>query len=66
MRKALHVPFLHIAIGQWGKVHRVMAPTLGSSMVLCVQRYTPAGHKDKPLLRATRAVYDNLDWHRFR
>ncbi len=66
MRKTLHVPFLHIAIGQWGKVHRVMAPTLGSCMVLCVQRYTPAGHKDKPLLRATRAIYDNLDWHRFR
>lgn len=66
MRRTLHVPFLHIATGQWGKVHRVMAPTLGSCMVLCVQRYTPAGHKDKPLLRATRAVYDNLDWHRFR
>lgn len=66
MRKCLHVPFLHVAMGQWGKVHRVIAPTLGSCMVLCVQKYIPDGHKDKPLLRATRAVYNNLDWHHYR
>lgn len=62
MRRQLGAPFLHIMMGQYGKVHRALAPTLGSAMVLCVQRYTPVGHKDKPLLRATRALYDNLDW----
>ena len=59
----LEVPFLHVCMGQYGKVHRVIAPTLGSALVLCVQRYEGASHKDQPLLRAVRAVYNNLDWH---
>ncbi len=66
LKNTLHVPFLHIIGGQYGKVHRAIAPTLGSCMVLCVERYTPAGNKDKPLLRATRSLYDSLDWVRTR
>ncbi len=62
LRDILDKPFLFIMMGQHGKAHRVMAPVLGSCMVLCVQRYTPRGHKDKPLLRAVRAVYQNLDY----
>ncbi len=59
----LEVPFLHVCMGQYGKVHRVIAPTLGSALVLCVQRYSGASHKDQPLLRAVREIYNNLDWH---
>ena len=66
LKSVLHVPFLHIIGGQYGKVHRALAPTLGSCMVLCVQRYTPASNKDKPLLRSTRTLYDSLDWVRTR
>ena len=66
LKRTLHVPFLHIAMGQYGKAHRVLAPTLGSCMVLCVQKYTARSHKDKPLLRAVRTVYDNLDYKRAR
>lgn len=66
LRKNLKVPFLHICAGQCGKVHRALAPTLGSSMVLCVQRYTTRTNKDKPLLRATRTLYDSLDYKPYR
>lgn len=58
----LETPFLHVCMGQYGKVHRVIAPTLGSALVLCVQEYEGKSHKDQPLLRAVRAVYNNLDW----
>lgn len=62
MNRELDVPSLHIIFGKYGRAHRALAPVFGSSMVLCVQRYTPLSHKDKPLLRATRDLYGNLDF----
>lgn len=62
LNREMPVPTLHILFGPIGRAHRAIAPVFGSSMVLCVQRYTPASHKDKPLLRATRDLYDNLDF----
>lgn len=61
MKRELKVPFLHICGGQSGKLHRAIAPLFGSSMVLCVQAYTSGSSREQTLLRATRAVYDNLD-----
>ena len=49
-------------MGQYGKIHRAISPMLGSSMSLCVQDYTVLGHNEQPLLRATRDVFNNLDW----
>jgi hypothetical protein len=60
--KALKVPFLHICMGQYGKLHRAIGPKLGSCFALCVQQYTEPGMKDKPLLRAEKAVLDNIDY----
>ena len=62
MNKQLKVPFLHVCMGQYGKLHRLMAGTLGSCMVLCMQDYVPVANKEQPLLRAARAVYANMDW----
>ena len=62
VKKELKVPFLHICMGQYGKLHRAIAPMLGSCFALCVQSYTEAGHKEKPLLRAEKALFENLDW----
>jgi hypothetical protein len=59
--KALSVPFLHICMGQYGKLHRAIGPMLGSCFALCVQSYTEAGQKEKPLLRSEKAVFDNID-----
>ncbi len=61
MKRELKIPYLHICMGQYGKVHRVIGSLFGSSLVLCVQQYTKAGHKEQPLLRATRAALDNID-----
>lgn len=63
MKRKLKLPYLHVCMGQYGKIHRVISGMLGSAMLLCVQRYTELGHKEQPLLRATRDVYNNLDWH---
>jgi len=62
VKNELKIPFLHICMGQHGKLHRAIGPTLGSCFALCVQSYTETGHKEKPLLRAEKAVLDNIDW----
>lgn len=61
-KRELRVPFLHICMRQYGKLHRAIGPMLGSCFALCVQSYTPNGHKEKVLLKAEKAVFDNLDW----
>lgn len=61
-KQQLEVPFLHVCMGQYGKLHRVFAPFLGSAMVLCVQQYTDRAHMEQPLLRATKQAFDQLDW----
>ncbi len=61
VKNELKVPFLHICMGQWGKVLRAVSPLFGSCFALCVQSYTDAGHKEKPLLRAEKAVLGNID-----
>jgi 3-dehydroquinate dehydratase len=66
VKNELKVPFLHICMGQWGKLLRAVSPMFGSCFALCVQSYTESGHKEKPLLRAERAVLDNVDWMRAR
>ena len=62
LKRELKVPFIHICMGQWGKLHRFVGPMLGSSLIFCVEQYTPKGHKEQPLLRAAKTVLDNLDW----
>lgn len=60
--QALNVPFLHICMGFHGKLHRAIGPLLGSCFALCVQTYTPSGHKEKVLLRAEKNVLDHIDY----
>ncbi|HML45136.1 MAG TPA: type I 3-dehydroquinate dehydratase [Clostridia bacterium] len=62
LKRELKVPFVHICMGQHGKIHRFVGPMLGSSLIFTVQNYTPKGHKEQPLVRAAKAVFDNLDW----
>ena len=62
LKREMKVPFIHICMGQYGKLHRFVGPMLGSSLIFCVQQYTQKGHKEQPLVRAAKAVFDNLDW----
>jgi 3-dehydroquinate dehydratase len=61
LRRELKVPYLYICMGQYGKLQRAIGPLLGSAMALCVPSYTAHSHREQPLLRATKAVMDNLD-----
>lgn len=61
MKRELKVPFLHVCMGQYGKVHRMISPFLGSSLALCMQQYIPVCNKEQPILRAAKAVFDNVD-----
>jgi 3-dehydroquinate dehydratase type I len=62
LKHELKVPYLHVCMGQYGKIHRVISAMFGSALVLCVQEYTSISHKEQPLLRSTKAVLDNLDY----
>jgi len=62
LKRELAVPYLYIRMGQYGKLQRAIGPALGSCMALCVPTYTDHSHREQPLLRAEKAVLDNLDW----
>ncbi len=63
LKKVMNVPFFHCCMGQYGKLHRVYSGLLGSKIVLCVQNYNVNSNpKEQPLLRNTKAVFDNLDF----
>lgn len=62
LRRELKVPYLYICMGQYGKLQRAIGPALGSALALCVPTYTDHSHREQPLLRAEKAVLDNLDW----
>ncbi|MBQ8208146.1 MAG: type I 3-dehydroquinate dehydratase [Clostridia bacterium] len=59
--KALDVPFLFIMNTVYGRSTRLIAPLFGSCMVLCAQDYHYCTNTDKPLLRAARDIYNNMD-----
>ena len=62
LRRALHTPFLHIIGGDIGRVHRILAPKLGSCMVLVTEDYQPGSPMHKPLIKAAKAVHENLPY----
>ena len=66
MKQELKVPFLFLAGGSHCKLQRAVGPMFGSVMYLCVQQYTPRDTREQPLLRAVRAVRDNMDWKPWR
>lgn len=62
LKNEFNAPFLHVCMGQFGKLHRVISPMIGSSMALCVQSYNDIGMYDQILLKATKVVFENIDW----
>lgn len=63
LKEKMKIPFFHCCMGQYGKLHRVYSGLLGSSIVLCVQNYNSNSNpKEQPLLKATKTVFDNLDF----
>lgn len=62
LKREMKVPFVHICMGQHGKIHRFVGPMMGSALIFCVQQYTAKGHKEQPLVRAAKRVFENLDY----
>jgi hypothetical protein len=61
LRRALVIPFIMMAMGEYGKLTRPVAPLLGSMLVFAKQDYRPGGFYDQPPIRAMRAVFANID-----
>lgn len=62
LNNELQIPFFHVCMGQYGKVHRSLAGFLGSKIVLCVQEYNiNSNPMEQPLLKAIKQVYENVD-----
>ena len=62
LRRALRIPFVMMAHGEYGKLVRPVTPLLGSMLVFAIQDYTPGSFLSQPLVRASKAVLDNFDF----
>ncbi len=62
LKKELDIPFLFLSGGTHCSRHRMFGPLLGSCMYLAVYQHDAMSTKAQPLLRAARAVRDNVDW----
>ena len=62
LRKELTIPFIHIVMGKYNAIHRVVGPMLGSALCFCVPYYNKDSTLEQPLLRATREVFRNWVW----
>lgn len=62
LRRALKIPFVMMAHGEYGKLVRPVTPLLGSMLVFGRQDYAPGSFLSQPLVRSMKAVFDNFDY----
>jgi hypothetical protein len=62
LKRELRIPYVMMAMGEYGKLNRIMAPLLGSMLIFARQDYRPGGFLDQPPIRAMKAFYDNADF----
>jgi hypothetical protein len=62
LKRELGIPFVHMAMGEYGKLVRPLAPLFGSMLVFARLDYAPGSFLDQPPIRAMRAVIDNVDF----
>lgn len=62
LKKELKIAFLFLSGGTHYKLHRMIGPMLGCNMYLCVQQHDEMSTKVQPVLKAAKAVLDNLDY----
>ncbi len=61
LKRKLGMPFVMMAMAEYGKLTRPMAPLLGSMLVYARHDYRPGSFLDQPPVRSMRAVLDNVD-----
>jgi 3-dehydroquinate dehydratase len=62
LKRELSIPFVHMAMGEYGKLVRPLAPLFGSMLVFARRDYAPGSFLDQPPLRAMRALFDSVDF----
>jgi hypothetical protein len=62
LERELKIPFVHMAMGEYGKLTRVMAPLLGSMLVFARQDYRPGSFLDQPPVREMRQYFSSVDF----
>jgi hypothetical protein len=62
LREAATIPFVMMAMGEYGKLTRLTAPMFGSMLCFCRQYYAPGSFTDQPLIRAAKLVFENTDF----
>jgi 3-dehydroquinate dehydratase len=62
LKRELRIPFVMMAMGEYGKLTRIMAPLMGSMLVFARHDYAPGSFYDQPLIRAMKAFYGNADF----
>jgi len=61
LQRELKIPFVMMAMGEYGKLTRPIAPLLGSMLVFARQSVSAGSFLDQPPVRAMRALFDNVD-----
>jgi hypothetical protein len=62
LARELRIPFVHMAMGEYGKLVRPLAPLFGSMLVFARQDYAPGSFLDQPPIRAMRALFCSVDF----
>jgi hypothetical protein len=62
LKRELRIPFVMMAMGEYGKLVRAIAPLLGSMLVFARQDYQPGSFLDQPPIRAMRSLFASVDF----
>lgn len=62
LKRELHIPFVLMAMGEYGKLVRAMSPLLGSMLVFARHDYSPGSFLDQPPVRAMRSFLSSVDF----
>ncbi len=62
LQRHAKIPYVMMAMGEYGKLSRLMAPLVGSMLCYCKHTYGPQSFFDQPLIRSAKAVLENVDY----
>lgn len=63
LKKELKIPFVHVSMGEYGKLSRIFGAMLGSCLVFCQHRLHPKGPLwHLPLITTAKFALTNIDW----
>ncbi len=63
LKNTLSVPFVHLCNGKFARLQRYVAPMLGATLTFGFREYSPYANGPQPIIKAARAVFDELNWH---